>query len=75
MFPALGQGFFRGTTPMEFDECSKALCPPSYHVYLGFRYHLDSRTKRERWFSSYLLVVAWYACIISRSSSSESSSL
>ncbi|KAH0862653.1 hypothetical protein HID58_079864, partial [Brassica napus] len=31
MFPALGQGFFRGTTPMEFDECSKALCPPSYH--------------------------------------------
>ncbi|KAF2616530.1 hypothetical protein F2Q68_00040012 [Brassica cretica] len=57
MFPALGQGFFRGTTPMEFDECSKALCPPSYHVYLGFRYHLDSRTKRERWFSSYLLVV------------------
>ncbi|KAF3498397.1 hypothetical protein DY000_02053634 [Brassica cretica] len=65
MFPALGQGFFRGTTPMEFDECSKALCPPSYHVYLGFRYHLDSRTKRERWFSSYLLVVA--CCVSFRS--------
>ncbi|KAH0854298.1 hypothetical protein HID58_083941 [Brassica napus] len=58
--PGSWAGFLSWNDSMEFDECSKALCPPSYHVYLlGFRYHLDSRTKRERWFSSYLLVVAW----------------
>ncbi|KAL0771599.1 hypothetical protein Bca101_036750 [Brassica carinata] len=30
VFPALGQGSFRGTTPIEFDKYSKALYPPSY---------------------------------------------
>ncbi|KAF3488126.1 hypothetical protein F2Q69_00053297 [Brassica cretica] len=40
VFPALGQGSFRGTTPVEFDKYSKALYPPSYQVYLGFHYHL-----------------------------------
>ncbi|WZZ89030.1 hypothetical protein YC2023_117609 [Brassica napus] len=29
VFPALGQGSFRGTTPMEFDEYSKAFYPLS----------------------------------------------
>ncbi|KAF2570093.1 hypothetical protein F2Q70_00003871 [Brassica cretica] len=60
---------------MEFDEYSKALYPPSYQAYLGFHYHLDSRAERERWFSTYLLVIAWYACSISRSSSFDSSCL
>ncbi|KAF3579992.1 hypothetical protein DY000_02030973 [Brassica cretica] len=32
VFPALGQGSFRGTTPIEFDKYSKALYPPSYQV-------------------------------------------
>ncbi|KAF3561849.1 hypothetical protein DY000_02016271 [Brassica cretica] len=44
VFLALGQGSFRGTTPMEFDEYSKAFYPPRYQAYLGFHYHLDSRT-------------------------------
>ncbi|KAF2561960.1 hypothetical protein F2Q70_00017521 [Brassica cretica] len=44
VFLALGQGSFRGTTPMEFDEYSKAFYPPRYQAYLGFYYHLDSRT-------------------------------
>ncbi|WZZ71518.1 hypothetical protein YC2023_082888 [Brassica napus] len=35
----------------------------------------DEYSNAERWFSSYLLVVAWYACSISRSSSSDSSCL
>ncbi|KAH0936331.1 hypothetical protein HID58_013448 [Brassica napus] len=32
LFPALGQGSFRGPTPMEFDKYSKALYPPSYQI-------------------------------------------
>ncbi|KAH0893240.1 hypothetical protein HID58_055669, partial [Brassica napus] len=50
VFWALGQGSFRGTTPMELDEYSKA----------------------ERWFSSYLLVVAWCAYGVPRNSSFDS---
>ncbi|WZZ27104.1 hypothetical protein YC2023_010505 [Brassica napus] len=72
VFPALGQDSFRGTTPTELDEYSKALYPPSYQAYIGFHYHLDSRTWRERWFSSYLLVVAWCAYGVPRKSSFDS---
>ena len=44
VFPALGQGSFRGTTPTELDEYSKAFYPRSYQAYIGFHYHLDFRT-------------------------------
>ncbi|KAF3505583.1 hypothetical protein F2Q69_00005985 [Brassica cretica] len=33
VFPALGLGSFRGTTPVEFDKYSKALYPPSYQYF------------------------------------------
>ncbi|KAF3544765.1 hypothetical protein DY000_02006205 [Brassica cretica] len=33
-FPALGQGSFRETTPVEFDKYSKALYPPSYQEFV-----------------------------------------
>ncbi|KAH0879512.1 hypothetical protein HID58_066906, partial [Brassica napus] len=32
------------------------------------RTELDEYSKAERWFSSYLLVVAWYACGVPRNS-------
>ena len=47
MFPALGQGSFRGTTPTELDEYSKAFYPPSYQPYIGFHYYLDSRPEEK----------------------------
>ncbi|KAF3560488.1 hypothetical protein F2Q69_00012884 [Brassica cretica] len=33
VFPALGQGSFRRTTPVEFDKYSKALYPPRYQYF------------------------------------------
>ncbi|KAH0867133.1 hypothetical protein HID58_074155, partial [Brassica napus] len=47
VFPALGQGSFRGTTPTELDEYSKAFYPPSYQPYIGFHYYLDSRPEEK----------------------------
>ncbi|KAG2266853.1 hypothetical protein Bca52824_073932 [Brassica carinata] len=47
VFPALGQGSFRGTTPTELDEYSKAFYQPSYQAYIGFHYYLDSRPEEK----------------------------